>query len=117
MRSHPVRGESGAVSTVAHETESRHLRPRGVGSQSVTPVELFFDLVYVFAITQLSHLVLDDLTLRGVAQAAFLLLVVWWAWIYTMWMANWFDPASPTIRLVLATGALASLVMAAAIPE
>ena len=116
MRRHPVMGESCGMSAIAPVQPSRHLRPRGVGVQSVTPVELFFDLVYVFAITQLSHLVLDDLSVRGVAQAGFLLLVVWWAWIYTMWMANWFDPASPTIRLVLATGALASLVMAAAIP-
>ena len=95
---------------------SPHLRPRGVGAQAVTPVELFFDLVYVFAITQLSHLILDDPSLRGVAQAGFLLLVVWWAWIYTMWMANWFDPASPSIRAVLTAAMLASLVMAAALP-
>ena len=95
---------------------SPHLRPRGVGAQPVTPVELFFDLVYVFAITQLSHLILEDPSLRGVAQAGFLLLVVWWAWIYTMWMANWFDPGSPSIRAVLTTAMLASLVMAAALP-
>ena len=95
---------------------SPHLRPRGVGAQPVTPVELFFDLVYVFAITQLSHLILDDLSVRGVAQAGFLLLVVWWAWIYTMWMANWFDPGSPSIRVVLTAVMLASLVMAAALP-
>ena len=95
---------------------SPHLRPRGVGAQPVTPVELFFDLVYVFAITQLSHLILDDLSVRGVAQAGFLLLVVWWAWIYTMWMANWFDPGSPSIRAVITAAMLASLIMAAALP-
>ena len=96
---------------------SRHLRPRGRGAQPVTPVELFFDLVYVFAITQLSHKILGDLSIRGLAQAAFLLLVVWWAWIYTMWMANWFDPRSPSIRAVLTGVMLASLLMAAALPE
>src|SRR3954469_6085814 len=36
----------------------------------------------------------DDRPAAGVARAAFLLLIVWWAWIYTTWMANWFDPAS-----------------------
>ena len=73
----------------------RHLRPRGNGeTQQTTTVELFFDLVYVFAVTQLSHQILDDLSVAGVARAAFLLLIVWWAWIYTTWMANWFDPAS-----------------------
>jgi low temperature requirement protein LtrA len=96
----------------------RHLRVRGEeGSQPTTSVELFFDLVYVFAITQLSHLILDDLSVGGVASAAFLLVVVWWAWIYTTWMANWFDPSSPLVRTVLTGVMLASLLMAAALPN
>jgi low temperature requirement protein LtrA len=99
-------------------TPIRHLRPRGNGAtQPTTTVELFFDLVYVFAVTQLSHRILDDLSVAGVAQAAFLLLVVWWAWIYTTWMANWFDPASPAVRAVLTGVMLGSLLMAAALPE
>jgi low temperature requirement protein LtrA len=94
-----------------------HLRPRGEGvEQPITTVELFFDLVYVFAVTQLSHMILEDLTVAGVARAAFLLLIVWWAWIYTTWMANWFDPASPAVRAVLTGVMLASLLMAAALP-
>ena len=96
---------------------ARHLRPRGDGiEQPITTVELFFDLVYVFAVTQLSHLILDELTVGGVARAAFLLLIVWWAWIYTTWMVNWFDPASPAVRAVLTGVMLASLLMAAALP-
>jgi low temperature requirement protein LtrA len=96
---------------------SRHLRARDEGAtQPTTTVELFFDLVYVFAVTQLSHLILDDLTVGGVASAAFLLLVVWWAWICTTWMVNWFDPASPAVRTVLTGVMLASLLMAAALP-
>jgi low temperature requirement protein LtrA len=99
-------------------TPIRHLRPRGDGAaQPTTTVELFFDLVYVFAVTQLSHQILDDLTVAGVARAAFLLLIVWWAWIYTTWMANWFDPASPAVRGVLTAVMLGSLLMAAALPE
>jgi low temperature requirement protein LtrA len=99
-------------------TPIRHLRPRGNGAtQSTTTVELFFDLVYVFAVTQLSHQILDDLTVAGVARAAFLLLIVWWAWIYTTWMANWFDPGSPAVRAVLTAVMLGSLLMAAALPE
>ena len=97
---------------------TRHLRPRYDGAtQPTTTVELFFDLVYVFAVTQLSHLILDDLSVGGVASAFFLLLVVWWAWIYTTWMVNWFDPASPAVRAVLTGAMLASLLMAAALPE
>jgi low temperature requirement protein LtrA len=97
---------------------SRHLRPRGEGAtQPITTVELFFDLVYVFAVTQLSHLILGNLTVGGVTRAAFLLLIVWWAWIYTTWMANWFDPRSPEVQAVLTGVMLASLLMAAALPE
>jgi low temperature requirement protein LtrA len=96
----------------------RHLRPRGGGDpQPTTTVELFFDLVYVFAVTQLSHLILDDLSVASVARAGFLLLIVWWAWIYTTWMANWFDPSSPAVRAVLTGVMLASLLMAAALPD
>ena len=96
----------------------RHLRPRGDGlTQPTTTVELFFDLVYVFAVTQLSHQILAHLSVAAVARAAFLLLIVWWAWIYTTWMANWFDPASPAVRVVLTAVMLASLLMAAALPE
>jgi low temperature requirement protein LtrA len=95
-----------------------HLRARGAGAtQPITTVELFFDLVYVFAVTQLSHLILDDLSVGGVARAAFLLFIVWWAWIYTTWMVNWFDPASAAVRTVLTGVMLASLLMAAALPE
>jgi low temperature requirement protein LtrA len=105
--------------SAASGVEPRHLRARGArtgAEQPTTKLELFFDLVYVFAITQLSHLILDDLTLAGVAKAAFLLLVVWWAWIYTTWMVNWFDPDAPAVRTVLTGAMLASLLMAAALP-
>jgi low temperature requirement protein LtrA len=96
---------------------SRHLRRRGgKGAQPTTTPELFFDLVYVFAVTQLSHLVLGDLSVGGLARAAFLLVVVWWAWIYTAWMTNWFDPGSAAVRGVLAGVMLASLLAAAALP-
>ncbi|HMJ34916.1 MAG TPA: low temperature requirement protein A [Baekduia sp.] len=102
---------------MAERAQARRLRPRGGGvQQPTTTVELFFDLVYVFAITQLSHLIVDDLSVAGVAGAAFLLLIVWWAWIYTTWMVNWFDPTSPAVRSVLTGVMLASLLMAAALP-
>ncbi|HEY6697007.1 MAG TPA: low temperature requirement protein A, partial [Acidimicrobiales bacterium] len=65
----------------------RYVRSRG-GEQRVTYFELFFDLVYVFAITELSHHLLADLTWEGAAEAAFLLCAVYWAWNYTTWMTN-----------------------------
>jgi low temperature requirement protein LtrA len=96
---------------------ARHFRDETDEEQRATWLELFFDLVYVFAITQLSHTVLADHTPRGLARSAFLLLVVWWAWIYTTWMANWFDPDAVPVRLVLIGVMLASLLMAIALPR
>jgi low temperature requirement protein LtrA len=93
------------------------LRTRDSGEQRVTPLELFFDLVYVFAVTQLSHLLLDHLSVRGVLETLMLLLAVWWAWVYTAWFTNWFDPDRLPVRLVLVAVMLASLLMSVAIPE
>jgi low temperature requirement protein LtrA len=89
----------------------------GEGERRATYFELFFDLVYVFGVTQLSHHLVVHLTWTGAAQTMFLLVVVYWAWNYTTWMANWFDPEVAAVRLVLAFVMLASLLMAVAIPE
>jgi len=48
--------------------------------QRATSLELFYDLVFVFAITQVSHLLLEHLTWAGAGQALLVLLVVWWSW-------------------------------------
>jgi low temperature requirement protein LtrA len=95
----------------------RHLRARGEGEQSITFVELFFDLVYVFAVTQISHVLIEHLSFAGAGRAVFLLLVIWWAWIYTTWMVNWFNPDSPPVRIALIGVMGASLVLSAALPE
>jgi low temperature requirement protein LtrA len=94
-----------------------HLRTRNGGEQRVTPLELFFDLVYVFAVTQLSHQLLEHLSLRGVLETLMLFLVVWGVWVYTAWFTNWFDPDRLPVRLVLVAVMLASLLMSVAIPE
>jgi low temperature requirement protein LtrA len=93
------------------------LRFRADEEQRATNVELFFDLVFVFAITQLATLLKHDLSFAGAARVLFLLLVVWWAWIYTTWMTNWFDPAHLSVRLVLIATMLAAFLMAIAIPD
>ncbi|MBI4897443.1 MAG: low temperature requirement protein A [Actinobacteria bacterium] len=80
-------------------------------------IELFFDLVFVFAVTQLSNHLLGHLDLRGVAQTTFLLMVLWWAWIYTTWTTNWMDPDLPLVRLMLMASMLCGLLMAVAIPD
>jgi len=93
------------------------LRRRGERDQRVTFAELFFDLVYVFAVTQLSHLLLEHLTLHGAVQTLLLLLAVWWAWVYNAWFTNWFDPDRRAVRLVLGAVMLASLIMSATLPD
>jgi low temperature requirement protein LtrA len=71
----------------------------------------------VFAITQVSHLLLDDLSWEGAGEAALVLLVVWWAWNYTTWVTNELDPDSPVVCLLLIGIMLATLLMAVAIPD
>jgi low temperature requirement protein LtrA len=93
------------------------IRSRADGEQRATFFELFFDLVYVFAVTQLSHHLLDDLSWSGAAETAFMLIALYWAWNYTTWMTNWFDPDTGPVRLVLVFVMVASLLMAVAIPE
>ena len=93
------------------------LRARDGGEQRVTPLELFFDLVYVFAVTQLSHRLLDHLTVRGALETLLLLSVMWSAWVGTTWITNWFDPDRLPVRLMLVAVMLASLFMSVAIPE
>ncbi len=97
---------------------SRFQRPHDGGhEQRTTTLELFFDLVFVFAITQVSHLLLDNLTWEGVGHAVLALLVVWWAWNYTTWVTNELDPGSIVVRLLLLGLMFASLLMAVAIPD
>ena len=102
------------MSTQAQST--RLLRDRS-GDQRVTNIELFFDLVYVFAVTQLSHYLLSDPTLRGALQSGLLLLMVWVVWSYTTWVTNWLDPEQMAVRLLLVVLMLVSLAMSAALPR
>ena len=83
---------------------------------SVSPLELFFDLVFVFAVTQLSHYLLEHHTLAGTLQTLVMFLAMWWAWIYTAWATNWLDPERAPVRLVLLVIMLLSMVMSSAIP-
>ena len=92
------------------------LRHRDGHHARVTYEELFFDLVYVFAVTQLSHELLHNLTLTGVIQTLILWFAVWLGWQYTCWATNWFDPETPRIRCMIFAVMLAGLILASAIP-
>jgi low temperature requirement protein LtrA len=94
------------------------LRTRhGHDHSRVTFVELFFDLVFVFAVTQLSHALLDHLTVSGFAQTLILFVAVWWVWIDTAWTTNWLDPQRTPVRLMLFALMLAGLILSTSIPQ
>ena len=83
----------------------------------VSNLELFFDLLYVFAVTQLSHTLLQALTLTGMLQALILCFAVWLGWQYTAWVTNWFDPEKLPVRALIFAIMPLGLLMASAIPE
>ena len=93
------------------------LRSHGGGHAAVSNLELFFDLVYVFAITQISLFVRAHGDLTGLAEATLMFAGIWWAWIYTAWATNWANPDTVPVRLMLVCAMLASLVMAAVLPH
>ena len=105
--------------------EARMTRRRGnllrakddAAAGRVAFVELFYDLVFVFAITQLSHLLLHHYTQRGTLETALLLLAVWWVWIYTTWALNWLDPQRAPVRVMIYASMLLGLFMSMSIPE
>ena len=84
---------------------------------AVTNIEVFFDLVYAFAVTQLSHYLLDHATVEGALQTALLLAMVWVIWASTTYLANWLDPNRPAVRLLLVTIMLVGLLMSAGLPD
>ncbi|MEJ8280964.1 low temperature requirement protein A [Pseudonocardia spirodelae] len=96
------------------DTRPRLMRP--AGDSEVAPVELFFDLVYVFAIVQVSHTLLYHLTPVGALETAVLFAAVWWLWNYSAWAMNYLDPGRTSVRLLNAGLMLAALGMALALP-
>ena len=93
------------------------LREAGTRRSRVGEVELFYDLVFVFAITQLSHGLLEHLTPGGALRTGLLFLGVWWMWIYTTWITNWLNPASAPVRQLLFAMMLLGLAMSSSLPQ
>ncbi|MDA9477470.1 membrane protein [Bradyrhizobium sp. CCBAU 65884] len=82
----------------------------------VTNVELFFDLVFVFAVTQVSHTLLHHFTPLGAVHVTVLFLAVWWVWVYTAWVTNWLNPELTPVRVMLFLMMLGGLVLSTTIP-
>ena len=85
--------------------------------QRVTPLELFFDLVLVFAITQVTNLMSDDPTWHGVGRGLLVLAALWWAWTGYAWLTNTLEPEEGPVRAGMFAAMAAMLVVALAVPE
>ncbi|HSS04999.1 MAG TPA: low temperature requirement protein A [Solirubrobacterales bacterium] len=92
------------------------VRPREV-ARAVTPLELFFDLVYVFTVSQLAHNLLEHVDARGMAETLVLTLAVMYAWFMTVWTSNWLDGDRQPVRLLLLGLMFASLLMSTSVSE
>jgi low temperature requirement protein LtrA len=79
-----------------------HLEPE----QRVSPLELFFDLVFVFGFTQVKTVLSDDSTWSGLGHALLLLGALWWAWAAYAWPTNAFDPSESAVVAAIACAAL-----------
>jgi low temperature requirement protein LtrA len=99
--------------------------PRGAMFRTIVPnqhsrvtyAELFFDLVFVFAVTQISHTLLGRFTPMGALQTTLLFLAVWWVWVYTSWITNWLNPELTPVRVLLFLLMLGGLVLSTSIPK
>jgi low temperature requirement protein LtrA len=96
---------------------ARLFRRRGEGEDRVAFIELFFDLVFVLAVTQLAHHVVDHLDPRGMLEGLVMLIAIWWVWMYTTWVTNWMDPQRSPVRVMLIALMLLGLVLSTSIPE
>lgn len=84
---------------------------------TVTPLELFFDLVFVFALTQVTAMMADDLSGEGVLRGMLILALLWWSWTGYAWLSNVVRADEGAVRLVLITAMAAMFVFALTIPE
>ena len=96
---------------------SAFLRARGTAQEGkVAFAELFFDLIFVLTIIQLSHSLAAHYSPLGLLEAALLMLAVWWVWIYTTWVTNWLDPDKAPVRVLLFVLMFLGLILSIAIP-
>ena len=85
--------------------------------QRVTPLELFFDLVFVFAFTQVATVLSDNPTWSGLGHALLILGVLWWAWASYAWLTNTVDPGLGAVSAAMLVAMAAMFVAALAVPD
>src|SRR3954464_6077282 len=129
----PPRGKSstslgGASGSFASRSGSRRFprrrRPEKIrrvavlrgDEERVTPLELFFDLVFVLAITQCTALMAAEPTWQGLAKGLLVLGVLWWSWVGYSWLTSVVDPEEGTVRIVMFVAMAALLVVSLCVP-
>jgi low temperature requirement protein LtrA len=98
--------------------EPREIEPEVESEETeVTPLELFFDLVFVFALTQVTGFMSDDPTWAGVGRGLLILAALWWTWGAYAWLTNEIDPDEGSARLAMFAAMAAMFVAALAVPH
>ena len=124
-RLHLVTSTNGCKTPFAETQDPRRLeepiasRPME-GSQTderVKPLELFFDLVFVFGLTQVTSLLSAHPTWAGLFQGILVLGAIWWAWAAYAWLTNTLNPEEGIVRIAMFVVMAAMLVVALAVPE
>jgi low temperature requirement protein LtrA len=106
----------GAMET-ATATRSRRVSAVLRKGERVLPLELFFDLVFVLALTQSTALISDHPTWDGVAQGMLVLGVLWWSWTAYAWLTSVVDPEEGAVRIAIFAAMAAFLIVALCVPE
>ncbi|WEJ12957.1 low temperature requirement protein A [Sinorhizobium prairiense] len=99
------------------ENKTHWLRKENTDQTKASFPELFFDLVFVFALIQLSESLSDDFSLGIAAEAVLFIFALWWVWIHTTWVMDLLDTEISPVRLLLFTLMFCGMVMAIALPE
>jgi len=113
----PRGAKMGPMSTSASEQRAPRFSAVLRDGERVTPLELFFDLVFVLAITQCTALMAATPTWRGLAQGLLVLGVLWWSWTGYAWLTSVVDPEEGSVRLVMFLAMAAFLICALCVPE
>ena len=103
--------------TVGESQRQPRIRARLREGDRVMPLELFFDLVFVLALTQCTALMADNPSWEGVGQGLLVLGVVWWAWVGYSWLTSVVDPEEGAVRLVIFGAMAGMLIVALSAPE
>ena len=93
------------------------IRPEPRQEESVKPLELFFDLVFVLGFTQCTALMAAQPTWPGIGRGMLALAVLWWAWVGYAWLTSVIDPEEGAIRLAMFAAMAGLLIVALCVPE